>query len=173
MDSAPVILQLLNSATNLVQPLAAKWPLSGPLLYRRPPRVHLAAKGCPRFVMESNNYRTTGDESVTYFSLARSTPIMYQCFTMMARLNIRIIIRISRTNQYRIDLLKVHKSLRSSMNHDLQILNIRKSCTGAGKSCSVATLAQTHRHRQNIGPTSTSPHQNSDCAKTSMLSKHW
>ena len=69
MDSAPVILQLLNSATNLVQPLSAKLPLSGPLPYRRHPRVHLAAKGCPRIVAEFNNCSITGAESMPVTSL--------------------------------------------------------------------------------------------------------
>ena len=44
------------STTNPGQPLAAKESLGGPLLCGGPPKGNLAAKSCPRFVVEFNSY---------------------------------------------------------------------------------------------------------------------
>ena len=44
------------STINPGQPLAAKESLGGPLLCGGPPKGNLAAKSCPRFVVEFNSY---------------------------------------------------------------------------------------------------------------------
>ena len=69
MDSSPVMLQLLNSTTNPGQPCADKSLVVDSLQIREPPRFHLAAKGCPRFVVEFNNCSITREESMLLISL--------------------------------------------------------------------------------------------------------
>ena len=60
--SPQVMLQLLKSTTNFEQPLAAKLPLG------KPPRGHLAAKGCPEFIVEFNNYSINVEDPMSLTS---------------------------------------------------------------------------------------------------------
>ena len=80
MGSYPVMLKLLNSTTNPGQPLAAKWALGGALWSRGPARGHLAAKGCPGFVVKFNNYSITGYDPVSLTSLWHRAPRIIYVF---------------------------------------------------------------------------------------------
>ena len=67
--SYPEMWQLLNSTTNPGQLLAAKCP---------PSKGHLAAKGCPGFVVEFNNYSINVDDPMSLTSLLHGAPQFHE-----------------------------------------------------------------------------------------------
>ena len=69
MGSFTVMLYLSNSTTNPGQP----W-LPNNLLYRGPLRGYLAARGCPGYLEELNNYSITEDDPMLLTSLLHEAP---------------------------------------------------------------------------------------------------
>ena len=72
MGSSPEILYVLNSTIYPGHPLAAKWPVDGPLFYREPVKDHLAASGrvgCLWFALEFDTYNISGDDPMSLISL--------------------------------------------------------------------------------------------------------
>ena len=62
------------STINPGQPLAAKESLGGPLLCGGPPKGNLAAKSCPGFVVEFNDYSINLDDPMSLTSLLHGAP---------------------------------------------------------------------------------------------------
>ena len=57
-----------------MQPLEARRGLGSSLLHREPAEHHLAAKGCPGFVVEFNTYNISGDDPMSLISLLHEMP---------------------------------------------------------------------------------------------------
>ena len=57
--------------------MAAKGFLGGPLRSRGPPKDHLAAKGCPGFVVEFNTYNITLMSPMSLITLMKGGPRVF------------------------------------------------------------------------------------------------